>query len=195
MSLSTNPMRVAKGCWVLDYHTVASVYLGDDEYGNPVFHTQRTEVGEYLYRLKYRPRAVDDKMINEMVETIGSFIRSELPEMDLIVPIPPSQPRPTLHKLLECLSEYLRLPVDFESVARNREVPPIKNIYDYGERVNLLEDAHRVDPNGIAGRSVLLFDDLYRSGATMNSVAEALYRQGNARAVRGLAITRTRSNR
>lgn len=52
-------MRVP-GSWkegyVLDYHTKGSDFLGYDEYGHPRFHTVRTEVGELLYRLKYKGR-------------------------------------------------------------------------------------------------------------------------------------------
>jgi len=42
---------------------------------------------------------------------------------------------------------------------------------------------------------VLLFDDLYRSGATMNAIAAALLDEGGAADVFALAITRTRSKR
>ena len=35
--------------FVLEYHTTGSVYVGDDEYGHPIFDTQRTELGELLY--------------------------------------------------------------------------------------------------------------------------------------------------
>ncbi len=38
----------------LDKHTLSSVYTGDNQYGHPTFDTTRTEVGESLYRLKYR---------------------------------------------------------------------------------------------------------------------------------------------
>ena len=38
-----------------------------------------------------------------------------------------------------------------------------------------------------------VFDDLFRSGATMNAVTSALYDQGHARDVYALALTRTRS--
>ena len=40
----------------------------------------------------------------------------------------------------------------------------------------------------------LLFDDLYRSGATMNEITTTLYDQGSAADVFVLTITRTRSN-
>lgn len=42
---------------------------------------------------------------------------------------------------------------------------------------------------------MLLFDDLYRSGATMNEITALPYDQGKAAEVYALTITRTRSNR
>jgi competence protein ComFC len=47
----------------------------------------------------------------------------------------------------------------------------------------------------VAGRKVLLFDDLYRSGATMSSIAAALHDQGGSGDVFALTVTRTRSRR
>lgn len=43
------------------------------------------------------------------------------------------------------------------------------------------------------GRKVLLFDDLFRSGATMNSITAALLEKGQASEVFALTLTRTRS--
>lgn len=40
---------------------------------------------------------------------------------------------------------------------------------------------------------ILLFDDLYRSGATMNAITEVLYDEGYADDIYALTITRTRS--
>ena len=50
-------------------------------------------------------------------------------------------------------------------------------------------NAHRT-----TGKNVLLFDDLFRSGATLNAITGLLLRQGQAASVRVLTITRTRSN-
>ena len=54
---NVRPMRIP-GRWregyVLDYHTLGSTYLGDDEYGHPTFDTKRSDVGELLYRLNER---------------------------------------------------------------------------------------------------------------------------------------------
>jgi len=51
-----NP-KIITGCWTegfaLDFHTLSSEFIGDDEYGHPQFDTKRSEIGELLYRLKY----------------------------------------------------------------------------------------------------------------------------------------------
>ena len=48
------PIRL-RGTWVegyaLDDHTLRSTYLGHDAFGHAVFHTERSAVGELLYRL------------------------------------------------------------------------------------------------------------------------------------------------
>lgn len=40
--------------YAMDKYLIKSTYLGDDEYGNPRFQNDRTEVGEAVYQLKYR---------------------------------------------------------------------------------------------------------------------------------------------
>jgi predicted amidophosphoribosyltransferase len=79
-------------------------------------------------------------------------------------------------------------------VTRARDVPELKNVYDYNDRTRLLAGAHSVDKAQVQGRKVLLFDDLYRSGATMNAISAALYDDGGAADVFALTITKTRSN-
>lgn len=54
-------------------------------------------------------------------------------------------------------------------------------------------DAHEVERGEVQGRRILLFDDLFRSGATMNAITAALYDQGGAAEVFALTITRTRN--
>lgn len=61
------------------------------------------------------------------------------------------------------------------------------------ERLRTLEGAHAIDPLPVAGKSVLLFDDLYRSGATMNAIAALLLDTGKAAKVIALTLTKTRS--
>ncbi len=60
-------------------------------------------------------------------------------------------------------------------------------------RKKLLEGLYTVENAKTMGKSVLLFNDLYRSGATMNAIAELLMTEGRTETVRVLTITRTRS--
>jgi predicted amidophosphoribosyltransferase len=81
------------------------------------------------------------------------------------------------------------------SVHRTREVPELKDVYEYDERFRLLSGLHQVDRASVSGRKGLMFDDLFRSGAAMNAITAALYDQGRASDVYALTLTRTRSHR
>jgi predicted amidophosphoribosyltransferase len=78
-------------------------------------------------------------------------------------------------------------------VQREKSPKQLKDAFDYHERITLLENVHNVTSTVVRGKSVLLVDDLYRSGATLNAVTEALHTKGKASAVFAFAPTRTRS--
>lgn len=194
--VSTNPVKIHgewKKGYALDVHTLSSEYLGFDEFGNPQFDTKRTELGELLYQLKYHRKG---EALEDLAKVEAAFVTNWGIKLDAIVPVPPTKarrPQP-LFDLASALGERLRLPV-LESAVRAKNVAELKNVFDYGERMKLLEGAHSVREDSLRGKSVLLLDDLYRSGATMNAVTKALYEQGNCANVYALAITRTRSRR
>ncbi len=193
---AVHPMAV-RGQWragfALDYQTVSSTCIGYNEYGHPVFDTKRTELGELLYRLKY---GSDKSVVTEVVETAAGFVEvSWKPTLTMVVPMPPSDSRrreQPVFILAEALGTRLGLPVRLDAVAKLKETPQLKNIYDYDQRMRLLDGAFSAETSALSGQKVLLFDDLYRSGATMNSVTKALYEQGKAAEVYALAVTRTR---
>jgi predicted amidophosphoribosyltransferase len=192
--MQVQPTKI-QGRWregfVLDYHTICSTYVEDDEYGHPQFETKRSDAGELLYRLKYKN---DSAAAGDLVEAAAAFISKWNPGIDAIAAVPSSRPRPQQPVVLLALALGKRLGVPFlaESVRKARETPELKNVYDFSARLRLLAGVHVIDPDAVKNK-VLLFDDLFRSGATMNAVAEALYQAGVAD-VFALAITRTRSN-
>jgi len=189
------PMRIP-GRWregyVLDFHTVSSTYLGYDEYGHEIFETIRSDVGELLFRLKYRS---DTAVIDELAETLADFLRSWNPGVTVLIPVPPSRARSQqpVNLIAKALAVKIGVTLAPTGVARVKEMPELKNVYAYDERLRLLEGAHGVEPSVVRGQTVLLFDDLYRSGATMNAITAALYDEGKAKDVYALAVTRTRS--
>ncbi len=194
--LKVKPIRIPgrwKEGYALDYHTMSSVYLGHDEYGHPVYDTKRTEIGELLYRLKYKS---DRSVLHEIVNRIELFYLSWKPPIDFIIPVLPSRSRKK-HQPVKLIAEEmgrrLKIPVRFDCIFRVKEIPAIKNVYEFDERTRLLRGAFKVDSSWVGERKILLFDDLYRSGATMNAITEVLYDEGYADDVYALTITRTRS--
>ncbi|MGC1399727.1 ComF family protein [Candidatus Binatus sp.] len=192
-----NPTRIS-GRWsngfTLDVHTTGSELHGHDEYGHPQFASTRSELGELLYRLKFR---LDKTVIAEIAKVVGTFVDSYLPTVDVIVPVPPSTPRTEQPVILlaRAIGERIGIPVSEDCVWKVRETSQLKNVFDFDQRFRLLDGAFEVDPSIAKSKVVLLFDDLYRSGATLNAVTSILYDQAGAKDVVALTLTRTRSLR
>ena len=191
-----NPQKIT-GKWkegfALDLHTISSTLIGHDEFGNPQFDTIRTEVGELLFKLKNR---FDTFVVPEIIGVVKTFLKTWSLQVDMIVPVPPSKSRTVQPVMLlaQALSAQIGIPL-VEAVKKTRDMPQLKTIFDLAERGKVLKGAYAVDLEIVKGRRVLLFDDLFRSGATMNEVSSALRQQGQAMEVYALTITRTRSNR
>ena len=193
--ITPHPIR---GNWqhgvALDVHTRSSTHVGVDEYGHAKFENVRSEAGELLYQLKYRwnPNAA-----KELVDVAVAYLNSRKSNFfDTIVPVPPSTPRTVQPVILlaNAIGSAINIPVA-QCVTRSRATPQLKNVSDPEERKTLLQGLFAVDERQTAGKKVLLFDDLFRSGATMNAVTDALLKQGRASAVFALTITSTRINR
>ena len=193
--INFKPRRIF-GIWKegfsLDLHTLSSTYLGADGFGISQFDTKRSEAGELLYRLKNKS---DQNSIPTLVEAIVDHIERWSPPIDILVPVPPSTSRriqPVL-VLAEEIGNQLDIPVK-KCVVRTRTIPQLKSIFDRDERAKLLKNLHTVDRSMTLGKSVLLFDDLYRSGATMNAIAGELYETGKVSNLFALTVTRTRTH-
>jgi predicted amidophosphoribosyltransferase len=166
--------------------------VGHDEFGHPRFETKRTELDELLYRLKY---GSDTSVVDEISDAAAEFLNSWNPRVTLILPVPASKARSQQPVILmaEALARRAKLPMAAKAVKRIKPLPELKDVYEYDARVKLLLTAHAVDRAATVEQRILLFDDLFRSGATMNAITTALYEDGQAGEVFALTITRTRS--
>lgn len=188
--------RKIRGSWVdgyaLDLHSTGATFLGHNEFGHPEFQTHRTEMGELMYRLKYKR---DEAALAEIAEAAEAFLRSWKVELSIIVPVPPSTLRriQPVFRVAEEIGARLHVPVLKTSVRKRKATPALKDVYDFDERLRLLTDAFAVNRPEIEGHRILLVDDLYRSGATLNAVTDVLMSAG-ASIVYALALTQTRKN-
>lgn len=184
-----------KGSWdqgyVLDAHTISSTMIGYNEFGHPEFDTVRSELGELVYRLKYK---ADKTVIPSIVEAVAAFVKGWGIRPDAIVPMPPSKLLRSFQPVAEIagqLARTLNVAPDFESLKKTKTTQQMKDVGDFSARVATLEAAFACDRR-LEGKTALLFDDLFQSGATMNVAARTLTNQGLAKAVYALALTRTR---
>jgi len=183
--------------WALDVHTLNSVPLGDDGFGREAFETTRTEMGEALYQLKYR---CDRTRLQGITVTMAEFIRGrpELGDVRAIIAVPPScttrrwQP---VMALAASIGKLLNLPAPADFVVKIKQTPPLKDICDSRTRHEELKDAFQAVDERYAGTHVLLIDDLFRSGETLNSVANVLLSQGKVGKISVVTATMTRSRR
>jgi predicted amidophosphoribosyltransferase len=193
--LEIHPKEI-KGTWdmgyVLDLHTISSTMIGYNEFGHPEFDTQRSPLGELLYRLKYRG---DKSTLPSIIEVVVAFVKNWAIKPDVIMPMPPSKLQRPFQPVVEIasgLSKALQIPLDATSLKKTKTTPQMKDIGDYSERVAALESVFNVGGD-LNGKQILLIDDLLQSGATLNVAAQTLKRQGQVKAVYAIALTRTRS--
>ncbi len=120
--MQLNP-SVLRGAWddgrTLDRHIRSSEFIGYNEYGHPQFESTRTDLGELLYRLKYKG---DQSAIAPIAQVACDFVRGWNPGIDVIVPAPPSKGRVVqpLFQIADELGKLLDLPVDRPACARLR---------------------------------------------------------------------------
>ena len=142
--VKTNPMKL-QGPWnegyVLDYHTISSVWTGDPYR----YDTKRTELGERVYGLKYGGANI---LITDVVDTVEAFIGTWKPAIDSLVPAPPSKSR-AFQPVVEIVREIaarLGLPPCEDAVVKVNETPQMKNIGQWSEREKLLQVAIQEGP-------------------------------------------------
>lgn len=180
--------------WALDAHTTSSVYLGDDAQGHPHFDTSRSTVGEILFVLKYRNTP---QVAPAIAAAMEELIRRWKPPVDLLVSVPPSETGRSYEPVFLIVADLARLlhvPFSNDAVTKATTNQPLKAIPDNAARGQELKQSLTVDKEQVADRDILLIDDIYRSGTTLNAVTRLLI-EGGAKSVRVLTATKTRSNR
>jgi len=189
--------RKLTGSWtagyVLDLHTISSVLIGYDEYGQAQFDTTYSEVGSLLNRLKYRH---DKSALPRLVETAVSFLRLWDIDFSVVVPVPSTRIYRTFQPVVILATEIastFAVPILNTALRKTKQTPELKNIYDAEQRHRLLSGALQAAER-LRRQKILLVDDLYRSGATMNAAAQVVLAAA-ASEVYAFALTQTRTKR
>lgn len=177
----------------LALHTVKSEFLGYDEQGHAKYDTTRSAIGEALYQLKYQGHTAS---ATKLAKAAAAFVATKGYPVELVVALPPTKKRSVqpVTLIAEEVAKRLGVPFDLKGLRKVKDTPELKSLTDLREREKALKGAY-APAESVRGKTVLLFDDLYRSGASMKEAARTLAENGGAKAVYVLALTRTRINR
>jgi competence protein ComFC len=178
--------------WALDLHTLSSIPRSGGG-----FDTDRTPVGDLLYHLKYY---LDRSKSEPLAEIVAGFLRSRLvfPFLAAIIPVPPSntsRPFQPVQELAIQIGQKTGLPCPLDYLIKVNPTEPLKGIEDPAKRKEQLKDAFGVQGTALAGKYVVVFDDIYRSGETLRAITDVLHNQGRISRVYVLTVTKTRAKR
>jgi predicted amidophosphoribosyltransferase len=195
--VKVNPTSI-QGNWdegyALDLHTLSSEFTGYDEYDHPHFDTKYSPLGDLLLQLKYRGNVGG---ISDIVDTAVSFIKDKWKiHIDLILPIPPSKTDRKIQPveiIADRIAKNLEIKFSKDVLIKTRDTGELKNIDNPQERTKILENAFQISDDIVKNKNILLFDDLYRSGATLKTITGLLKKHGKSNKVYVLALTRTRT--
>ena len=175
--------------YALEIHTIKSTLKEDGS-----FETLRTEFGEMLYQLKYNfDKSVIDKIAVKCADTINNLFA----DIDAIIPSPPSnlnRPFQPVYELAKRISELTDIKLDINYVSK-LPTEQIKSLTESDDRNLVLERAISIKDDRYRNKNILLFDDLFRSGDTLNIIAKKLKNEGGINSIKALCVTKTRTKR
>lgn len=140
------------------------------------------EVRESIGRFKFHGRReYADFYGRDIVRHLGSFINRC--GADIIIPVPISKEKMERRGynqaglLADRISSFSGIPVESSLVTRIRNTPPMKEL-TRTERMKNLKGAFKIGAIDVKCRNVLIVDDIYTTGSTLDAIAGELKKAG-----------------
>ena len=140
------------------------------------------DIKQTMYRFKYSNKreyaaffaGIATEQYTEWMQRIGA---------EVIVPVPMYRRKQKLRGYNQAevfareLSRRTGIPYRMDLVSRTRDTKPQKNLNDT-ERKNNLKNAFHVSQDIVKYRYILLVDDIYTTGSTVDAIAQAILQTG-----------------
>ena len=147
------------------------------------------ELGRIFRRFKHD---MDETVIPDLAKRIATL--DDFSKIHCIIPIPPSDascPVQPLQNLALQLGKVTGVPVRLDILVKTGPSRPLKSVELFDERRKMVRGVFRISKRGsLSGRTVLLLDDVFRSGATLSEAARVLKNQGLAEEVRVAVVAK-----
>lgn len=139
-------------------------------------------VKKAVYDFKYRnQRCFAGYFVKELMKHCGQQIQAW--DAQAIIPVPVHKKRYRQRGFNQAellaweLSAYIGVPVDTRLVIRTKNTKPQKELNDK-ERQKNLKNAFKINGNSVKLKKVIIVDDIYTTGTTVDVVSELLLRVG-----------------
>ncbi|SFH74351.1 comF family protein [Pseudobutyrivibrio sp. OR37] len=149
------------------------------------------EMKNAMYRFKYgNRRCYGDKFANHAIKNYGNWIKEK--QIDVIIPVPMYDKKKKrrgynqAEVFANSLSKIAGIPVESGFIRRNTDTVAMKQLNRLKRKKNLLK-AFTIIKNDVQFRKVLIVDDIYTTGSTLDEVARVL-KDGGVKEVYGLCI-------
>lgn len=162
--------------------------------------SQRTEIGQLIYRAKpynRSPTASNFEASSFLAKKMAQFIQNHPTYMrsEVIISAPPSRLEKQFDLPTELAGYLLKFFPNFTDgrkwITKVRQTKPMKDCISIPEKIANVKDAFEVTPDGdVKDRIILVIDDIYQSGFTINELARLLF-ANKAKAVLGLVASKT----
>lgn len=175
--MKKNPVKLL-GNWeegyALDYNVEKIEYIKENIFGYPAFDIEPTEIGKCLLEFK---ELEDISKGWELADVMVNFLKNEwkiLDKIDGIISAPTSKnlPNDPLYKLIKIIGLKLRIPfsINFFSKLSPEEIKKLSN----EEKMNILKNNIRKEKTLKNRGNILLIDDFYNTGTTLNCISNLL---------------------
>ena len=135
-----------------------------------------------IHRFKYdNKREYADFYIEEILKHYGTWIESL--QVDAIIPVPLHRSKQRsrgfnqAELLAKGIGKALQIPVEAKVVERYRKTK-VQNVLNDTERKYNVKKAFKIAGNVVKLKKVLLVDDIYTTGSTIDAIAEVLKEAG-----------------
>lgn len=190
-------VRLNSDKWIEGYafsvHTLYSIYTGENEYGHPQFDTKRTPMGELVYQLKYKQ---DITVLPKIIELLKSdTIFMNFINKDFVLMVPATN-KNRIFQPVEVIADAIgkefniKIIKDMIEAENHKEIKQVEN----AKKIDILKSSYTFSehPEISKESKIIIFDDVYDSGSTMNVVADLLIQNGYKN-LYAFALTNTRT--
>lgn len=139
-------------------------------------------MADSVFRFKYAGRMEYAEFYGkELYERKAGWLSMIRPDALVPVPIHAARKKKRGYNQAELIARHLsslcRIPVNDSLICRSKQTAPLKDL-SHSERQNNLKRAFKIRQNDVKLSTIVIIDDIYTTGSTIDAMSEVLHQAG-----------------